>query len=234
MIKGYGFEPYMMELGYGSITYLNQKKYTPFQKKVVEHLKNKKVYPKYADTDLFNFAFNKSNIISDQFKFKRFDWKKWTQLERSSFKHDTLEQEIWKVTEQATGKLNEFFLSFLDRDFTQFGVCFEQLKQLERLYSRNLGLELGPSYPEAFKEAKRQIEKAFSSGSIDAGTAWGKDPILVKSFSNHNIVFFCGTFYGLPHSLGEVCLEKDEVAGLPGVVVGSSQKEVESLLGNIN
>ncbi len=226
MIRGYGFEPYMKELGYDPIPTLDEKAYTPFQQKVSQCLKRGEIYPEYPDADLFNFAFNKSNLVSDKFPFKRFDWKEWTQLERSSFKDDRLEQEVWQAAEEATGTLNAFFLDFLQGEYERNETARNHLDRLFQAHERGLGSFLGPVYWDASARARDMISGFFQSERETPEKGFGADPVLVKTLADYNIVFYRGKYYGLPHGLGEVRLEREDVTGRPGVVQSSSLQEV--------
>lgn len=60
---------------------------------------------------------------------------------------------------------------------------------------------------------------------------FGSGPRLVKSIHDHNIVSLRGKHYALPQSLGEVDFNVDPSV-MPGVIVGGTLKDVESLLNN--
>jgi len=58
----------------------------------------------------------------------------------------------------------------------------------------------------------------------------GGKPKLIKSVGNYNIVSFRGTYYALPHALGDIDLYTTDFASLDGVFVGKTIDEVEPLL----
>lgn len=111
IMEKYNFNFFLNKLGYEPIKYLNEKKYSNFQKKVSSIIKEKKVY-QLKDKNLLIFNWNKSNIDSSKFKFDRYAWKKYTQIERSSFKNKDLLNSIWDKTEDNIKKLNTLFTEF--------------------------------------------------------------------------------------------------------------------------
>lgn len=53
---------------------------------------------------------------------------------------------------------------------------------------------------------------------------------LIKSIGNYNILALRGTYYALPHALGEVNPYTADYESLEGVVIGKSMGEIETLL----
>lgn len=60
LIQEYGFEKHMIALGYGEIEWLDESRYTDFQRKVSGCIASGRVHRDFFDPDLFTFAFNKS------------------------------------------------------------------------------------------------------------------------------------------------------------------------------
>ena len=102
-----------VELGYGEFARLDESRYTPFQQQVAGFIRRGEVCREFFDRDLFTFAFNKSNLVSDKFPFRRPGWREHTQIERSIFSDEALERAVWDVAETATRELNEFLRDFL-------------------------------------------------------------------------------------------------------------------------
>jgi hypothetical protein len=132
LLKEHGFDHYSRELGYGEIEFLDESTYTPFQNKVDSYLKRGEIHDDFADKDLFEYAFNKSNFKSNAFPFQRYDWRDNTQIERSTFSDTVLEQKIWDVAENATASLNSFVEDFLSRDWSNVVPARHQLEALQQ------------------------------------------------------------------------------------------------------
>lgn len=238
MIKSYGFDKHMVKLGYGEIAYLDEANYTDFQKKVSKYIDEGKVYREFFDPDLFTFAFNKSNLVSDQFPLKRYDWRTHTQIERSIFTDEALQQKIWDCAEKACGELNEFIADFLasSTDLNNKELS-EQLDGLQKKYRQTLGNALGDQYDRAFSEAKAILDtqtlahhkkKSHSSflnkilcsfkllfSPNTKQVAVGRNqpsspPVLVNSAQFCNVVHYNGKYYALPHKIGAIELDKIE------------------------
>ena len=103
IIEDYGFAPILETLGYDPIPHFDEAKYTPFQKRAAAMISKGEVFPKYPDKDLFEFAFNKSNLDSEKFQFKRYEEKDHTKVERSSFKDEGLLHKVWENADRAAG-----------------------------------------------------------------------------------------------------------------------------------
>ncbi len=161
IIKKGGIEPFMMELGYGPITYMNEKYYTPYQQKIKGYIDRGEVFNEFPDQDLFTFAFNKSNLVSDEFSFRRYDWREWTQVERSIFKDEVLERKIWDLAEAATGRINTFILDFLEGKYSDKEDAVKSLKYLYEKHKMGLGRIDVERY-----EASFSMARAIASGTI--------------------------------------------------------------------
>jgi len=105
VIRDHGLEPHMEALGYGKVPTLDEDEYTPFQRTIDELMRSDTVFDDYADRDLFGFAFNKSNIDASRFPFRRYDWKRFTRVERSDFADEDLMHRAWEAAEAAAGRL---------------------------------------------------------------------------------------------------------------------------------
>lgn len=71
---------------------------------------------------------------------------------------------------------------------------------------------------------RRRSERALLSDSENKGRA---TPLLIKAVGNYNIVEYEGWYYGLPHALGRVDLEKVDVIEMKGVIRDVSAEVVE-------
>jgi len=253
MIKDYGFEKHMIALGYGKIEFLDESKYTPFQQKVSAYIDAGEIYNEFFDPDLFTFAFNKSNLVSDKFPFKRYGWRKHTQIERSIFEDEKLQAEIWDCAEKACGEVNGLLEDYLTESREMEGAELVRLLQrLQVAHQTTLGKALGKQYSAIFMEARAKVKHGGSlydaligarrfigrvkrrlgrvAGKYSTSTAnpivsFSDQPRLILSEAACNVVEYRGKFYALPHALGQIELDKQHVEGLPGVWVTRVREE---------
>jgi lipopolysaccharide transport system ATP-binding protein len=59
----------------------------------------------------------------------------------------------------------------------------------------------------------------------------GGQPKLIKSVEDYNVLCFRGTYYALPHVLGDIDPCATDLAGLDGVLIGNTLDEIETRLG---
>lgn len=253
LIREYGFEKHMIELGYGEIEYLDESAYTPFQQKVSACIDAGKIHDEFFDPDLFTFAFNKSNLVSDKFQFKRYGWREHTQIERSIFEDEALQSEIWDCAEQACGEVNAMIAAYLDasKGMDDKGLV-HLLDSLQEQHFPTLGKTMGKRYAASFAEARARIKHAGFVYDTYAGArkfvgrvrrklarimggarpAQGNmpgvpagQPQLVVSGLACNVVEYQGKYYALPHALGPIELDRQQVEKLPGVMVTGDRNE---------
>jgi len=156
ILKEQGFDDYCDALGYGKIEFLDESAYTPFQKRVSEHLRRGEVYMDFPDMDLFEFAFNKSNFNSEHFPFRRHPWREHTQIERSGFKDAALEQQVSDLAEEITGEINAVINDVLGREWSSAKECRRHLEDLRSHHAGRLGA-FGPAPFEAGLAAGAQV-----------------------------------------------------------------------------
>lgn len=167
MAKSYGIEPYMAQLGYGPLEYLDPNAYTPFQREVQAYLDRGEVYRDFPDQDLFTFAFNKSNLVSDKFHFKRYAWREHTQVERSIFTDDAMMFRVWEAAEQAVAELNGFLTDFLAEPFTGRDASLHVMASLAKKHGASLGMPL----MQAAESAKQLIQKELKNPVVSYNAA---------------------------------------------------------------
>lgn len=245
--RRHGLEDIAVELGYGTFARLDESRYTPFQQQVAGFIRRGEVHREFFDRDLFTFAFNKSNLVSDRFPFRRPGWREHTEIERSIFSDEALERAIWDVAENATRELNEFIRDFLA---SPCGTPAEAARCLRALHERHQP-GLGASEPVRFAEAFSAAQQEARGGAPFpvrvvslARRALGRlrrmappfaaraaeTPRLIESLRGYDIVFYKGVYYGLPQSLGPVQLDSHEVRRLPGVIDGTTPESVRDAI----
>ncbi|MFC1940400.1 sulfotransferase domain-containing protein [Chloroflexota bacterium] len=107
IFKNYGFDEFLEAFGYEKIKHLNKKDYTPFQKKVAEYISKGNVCEYTGDTELFTFAFNKSNFRSTKFDFSSYPGRDGVYIERSTIKDEQLFNGLIDTTVEALKAVNE-------------------------------------------------------------------------------------------------------------------------------
>ena len=157
MMKAHGLETPMEALGYGRIEYLDARHYTDFQQLVAGHLRTGTVFRDFPDPDLFTYAFNKSNLVSDKFAFKRHDWREWTQIERSIFTDEALERRVWDVAEEATGQLNALIEDILSEEWNDLAAIPAQLKMLADSHRTTLARDDPERFQKAFAQTLQLV-----------------------------------------------------------------------------
>ena len=245
--RRHGLEDIAVELGYGKFARLDESRYTPFQQQVAGFIQRGEVCREFFDRDLFTFAFNKSNLVSDKFPFRRPGWREHTQIERSIFSDEALERVIWDVAENATRDLNAFLRDFLEAPCGTQAAALRHLRALRQRHEAGLGASDPVRFAEAFRAAEQEARggapfrarvvsfarralgrlrrMALPSATGAAGT-----PRLIESLKGYDIVFYNGVYYGLPRSLGPVRLDTHEARRLPGVIDGTTLESVRDAI----
>jgi len=246
--RRYGLEEIALELGYEGFGRLDESRYTPFQQRVAGFIRRGEVYREFFDPDLFTFAFNKSNLVSDRFPFRRHGWRTHTQIERSIFGDEALEGVIWDAAEKATSELNDFLRDFLAHDCSSPEDALRQLGALRRRHEADLGKSEPVRYAEAFRAAEQEAHgsaplltrlasftqraagrlRRFGSPAPAAGS-----PLLIERLKGYDIVFYKGVYYGLPQSLGPARLGSGEAKRLPGVIDGTTLESVRDAIAEL-
>jgi len=156
IMRDYGFDELFDALGYDVLSDLDEKQYTPFQEKINKLINHNEVYNNYPDQDLFTFAFNKSNLISDKYDFKRYDWKQSTQIERSCFKDEAMSLAIWDIAEASANQVNEVLSDCLSQQFLTVEQAEKNIDTLYQKYKANFSDDI-ELYNKSFKETKKTL-----------------------------------------------------------------------------
>ncbi|MBI5753330.1 MAG: hypothetical protein HZA59_14485 [Hydrogenophilales bacterium] len=189
MAKSYGIEPYMAQLGYGHLEYLDPQTYTPFQRAVQAYLDRGEVYRDFPDQDLFTFAFNKSNLVSDKFLFKRYDWREHTQVERSIFTDDALMYRVWDAAEQAVAELNAFLADFLAEPFTARDASLHALAGLAHKHGSTLGAPLEQAIQSSSALIQKELKNTVAPCNVadKFSTSQAEPKLMTKQLELHFI-----------------------------------------------
>jgi hypothetical protein len=245
--RRHGLEEIAVELGYEGFGRIGASRHTPFQQRVAGYLQRGEVHRECLDRDLFTFAFNKSNLVSDRFPFRRPGWREHTQIERSIFNDEALERAIWDVAETATGELNVFLREFLDSPCDTRAAALRHLQALRQRHAAGLGARDPVRFAEAFRAAEQEARGgaslparalSFTRRALGrlrrmvqpAPTGAADAPRIIESVKGYDIVFYKGVYYGLPQSLGPVRLDSHEARRLPGVIDGTTPESVRDAI----
>ena len=237
--RRHGLEDLAAELGYGKWESLDASRYTPFQQRAAALIRRGEVYRERDDPDLFTFAFNKSNLVSDKFPFRRPGWRRHTAIERSIFKDEALEQAAWDAAERATGELNALLREFLEGAPPDSAAMLKTLQALRRSHAGGIGAGNPARFDAAFLAAEREargrplherlraVARRVARRSLAALVpVTPEKPRVVECLNGYDIVFFKGVYYGLPQALGPARLESPGARRLPGVIDGTTLESV--------
>jgi hypothetical protein len=184
---------------------------------VADLLKRGIVFRDFPDEDLFEFAFNKSNLDSADFDFQRYEWREHTQVERSSFKDEDLLFSVWDAAEDAVKRFNDAWLEL------RVGM------RREPEDTRGTIRDIVRNYPELFdrsqstRVSQTALEEALSSPPP-------APPQLIRSINQTNVVFYKGIFYAIPQALGPLDLSREDPRGKQRVFTATSLKEIMDIL----
>jgi hypothetical protein len=216
IMREMGLERLRIMLGYGPLLDLDPSNYTPYQKRVASLLSRNEVYRPVDDPWLFEFAFNKSNLDSSAFSFRRYDWRVNTRIERSSMKDEGLVDRISDVADAAVGVVNAAILDLAGCARAGGGI------------TKSMAAEHTSRFRKIYTGEERLISDRLSQAAMRPY----HPPRLVLSLDRYNIVSYGGKFYGLPHALGPIDLEENDPTGKPGVLVSLSYDELLRALTN--
>src|SRR5436190_11489688 len=118
IFREFGYDRYLAELGYPPIPTLDPGDYSPYQRLVSNYLQRGEIYRCTGDENLFNFAFNKSNIDASSFNSKTFPQRDSTRVERSCLENDDVVLAVSDVAEQMCADANSVFDEALSLDLS--------------------------------------------------------------------------------------------------------------------
>jgi hypothetical protein len=167
MIHDSGLSTYLEQFGYEPITPLNEYDYTPLQQQVAEYLKRGEAFNPTDDEVLFGFAFNKSNVSDSKFGFRHYEWREHTQLERSCFSDQSLEQAVWDAAEQAINKINHMFSCVLAGSYYESADALASLSNVETDMEGVFEGEWMMRFHDAIEKAKGRVAEYFSLQTVD-------------------------------------------------------------------
>jgi len=118
IMKSRGVDKICKFFGYSELSYMDESKYTNFQRKCSAVLKKGEVLDPTEDRTLFNYAFNKSNIDFENFDFRMHNWKKHSRIERSTIDSSSLELSVSNVVEDKLEVINELLTLLITSEQT--------------------------------------------------------------------------------------------------------------------
>jgi len=165
-IKSHGFDDFLEAFGYGPIEMLVESRYTEFQREVDQALRRNEQIQITEDEDLFGFAFNKSNLDSTKFVFRRHDWRPETRVERSCFADEDLEMRVWDAAETACGRVNGLFSAVIESRFFERESAVASLDRIERHFSGSFGGEADAAFEAAWARVRELTDAYFTRQRI--------------------------------------------------------------------
>jgi hypothetical protein len=222
IIRDHGLEKTMLAFGYGPIEPLDEAKYTPFQRRVAGMIARGEVYDRYPDRDLFGFAFNKSNLDSSAFAFKRYEWRENTCVERSDFVDEGVVMAVWDGAEAAAGELNRLLECVLAGDYATVEKAGGSLAEFERA-AEPVERRMPRAFAALFDEVQAILRRAFENDSTYSPVVDPNEPPhLIRGWGDYNIVSHLGRFSAIPLAAGPIDLTHRDPATIEGALVSET------------
>jgi hypothetical protein len=230
IIRAHGLEAAMEAFGYGHIEPLDEARYTPFQKQVAALLARGEVFEEHADRDLFGFAFNKSNLDSSAFAFKRYGWRAHSSVERSGFSDEGVVMAVWEAAEVAAGELNAVLERILAGDYSSEGHAVASVEAA--IATAAAMAERMPRATAAMTEELRAtVRQAFADGSAGVRVVDNSvPPLLIRGWKQYNIISHRGQFSAIPLAAGPLDLTDRDPHSVPGAIVRDSYESLRQAL----
>jgi hypothetical protein len=222
IIRDHGLEETMHAFGYGPLEPLDEAAYTPFQRQLAELLASHRVFDDYGDQDLFGFAFNKSNLESSAFAFRRYDWRAHTRIERSSFVDERILMAVWDAAEAAAAELNAVLDAVIAGRYATEEETRASLAAIARVMSP-VARRMPKACAALEEEFAAIVEGAFADGVGDRPVVdTYASPRLIRAWQDYNIVSYRGRFSAIPHAAGPLDLSERAPETIPGALVRES------------
>jgi len=122
IMKSRGVDEICDFFGYPKLKFIDENKYTDFQRKCSSALKKGEIIDPTNDRVLFNYAFNKSNIDFENFDFRMHDWKTHSRIERSTIESSALELSVSNIVEDKLEVINELLTLLITSEQTDKGI----------------------------------------------------------------------------------------------------------------
>jgi hypothetical protein len=230
IIRAHGLEPAMQAFGYGRIEPLDEARYTPFQKRVADLVARGEVFEEHADRDLFGFAFNKSNLDSSAFAFKRYGWRAHSSVERSGFSDEAVVMAVWDAAETVAGELNAVLQQLLAGDYSSETAAVASVETA--IADAVVMAERMPRATAAMvDELRATIRQAFAEGAAEAQMVDPSvPPLLIRGWKEYNIVSHRGQFSAIPRAAGPLDLTERDPHTVPGAIVRGSYESLRLAL----
>lgn len=230
ILRAQGFDQVLAAFGYDPIPILDERRYTPFQRRVDEIMARGEVFDDYPDRALFGFAFNKSNMDSSKFPFKRYGWKESTQIERSDFRNEDLMAACWEAADAATLRLNAIFRAVLDESWDDEASASAALARVCEAARHHVAGHMPKAFDAIFPTLEGILGEWFAAIGRGAVAVTGAPPRLIRTIGKTNVVGFEGRFFAVPQSAGPTDLSSQSVEQMAGVIVRDSFAEIVQAL----
>lgn len=230
IIRDHGLEPAMEAFGYGRVVPLDETQYTPFQRKVTALLARGEVFEDHADRDLFGFAFNKSNLDSSAFAFKRYGWRAHSSVERSGFSDEGIVMGVWEAADAAAGELNAVLERLLAGVYSSEGDAAASVEAAIAAAAA-MAQRMPKAVAAMADELRATVRQAFADGSAGVRVVdHSVPPLLIRGWNEYNIVSHRGQFSAIPLAAGPLDLTDRDPRTVPGAIVRDSYESLRSAL----
>lgn len=204
ILEGLGFDDVYQALGFEPPVRITPEEYTPFQQQVEKLIGQGAAFEDYPDRDLFRFAFNKSNLDSDKFSFKRYGWKQTTSIERADFDDEGLLMGCWDAAEAAVLRCNTVFQSVLEENFTGESEARTAVLRVCDAATATFADSMPAACVALIPRLKDSVSEWYTLA--EKGDVANGPPRLIRSLGRRNIVAYAGRFYAIPFEAGPVDL----------------------------
>ena len=218
IFKKHGFDDILGALDYPKIEMFDPSDYTPVQQKIEECVARGEAYTPKVDDNIFWFAFNKSNFVSDKFKFKTYPRLGDVRIERSCFKDEAFVERFRETMGGAVRTANEFLSAV--REAASAQAPDEALDGVESEYHDVFAAELSEAGMSTFVD---------EMDAIRHGHPLDKVPMHMAEYKSNNIVSVNDHYYGVPQSLGSIDLQHG-IDDHPGILSGQSIEDVRAMI----
>jgi Sulfotransferase domain len=222
IMRAHGLEKTMLAFGYGPIEPLDETDYTAFQQQVAGMIARGEVYDRYADRDLFGFSFNKSNLDSSAFAFRRYEWRGNTCVERSGFTDEAVVMAVSDAAEAAADEFNRLLDCILTGDYSTDVKASASLAEFERA-ATPIERRMPRACAASRGEVQAILRQEFENNSAGIPIVDPNEPPrLIRGWKDYNIVSHLGRFSAIPRAAGPIDLRRSDPDTIDGALVRDS------------
>jgi len=204
------------ELGYPPRPDFDPKAYTPFQHAAAQYLREGRVHTPDVTSDLFRFAFNKSNLRDASFAFRHYQREGDIRIDRADMQDEALLFRLTQAAADGLAVVRRLFASALVADYTTESGRADFINDVAAILK---DMDDRPRLAEACLEGVRSAIATIHTPLVNEvalkrlfGASFtphrGGEPRLIRTLKDANIVQYGGILYRIPHALGPIDLKR--------------------------